>query len=64
MILLGLLAIYVLIGAAVALAFLTFGVARVLGPGEGVTLPARCVLFPGAVVLWPLVLSRWIGAAR
>jgi hypothetical protein len=64
MILLEALAVYALIGAATALAFLTRGIARVLGPGESVTLPARCLLFPAALLFWPLILIRWWRAAR
>jgi hypothetical protein len=64
MILLEALAVYALIGAATALAFLTRGIARVLGSGESVTLPARCLLFPGALLFWPLILIRWWRAAR
>jgi hypothetical protein len=58
------LAVYALIGAATALAFLIWGIARVLGPGESATLPARCLLFPGTLVFWPLILVRWLRALR
>ena len=64
MILLEAFAIYALIGAAIALAFLSRGIARVLGPGERVSLPARCLLFPGTLVFWPLILVRWRRAVR
>ncbi len=64
MLLLEALAIYALIGAALALAFLIWGVARVLGPGESVSLPARCLLFPATLVFWPLILARWLRAVR
>ena len=64
MILLEALAVYALIGAAIALAFLTWGIVRVLGPGASVSLPARCLLFPGTLVFWPLILTRWLRAAR
>ena len=57
-------AIYGLIGAAIAIAFLTKGIARVLGPGESVSLPARCLLFPGTLILWPLILVRWVRSPR
>lgn len=63
MILLEALAAYAAVGAVVALAFLSFGLARVLGPGAAASLPARCLWFPGAVVFWPLILMRWRGAA-
>ena len=64
MILLEVLAVYVLAGAAIALAFLTFGIARVLGPGSSASFAARCLWFPGAVVFWPLILGRWLKAGR
>ena len=64
MILIDLLAIYVIVGAVTALAFVTFGIARVLPAGTPVTLGARVLLMPGAALLWPYVLLRWIKAAR
>jgi hypothetical protein len=64
MLLLIILAVYALIGIAVAIAFLAGGIARVLGPGTGVSLPARCLLFPGTLVFWPLILARWLRPAR
>jgi hypothetical protein len=64
MLLLAALAVYALIGAALAVAFLARGIVRVLGPGESVSLPARCLLFPGTLVFWPLILVRWLKAAR
>ena len=47
-----------------ALAFVTFGVTRVLPAPVGVTLGARILLIPGAAALWPYVLCRWVGALR
>ena len=64
MVLIDLVAFYVLIGAATALAFVTIGIARVLPAGTPVTLGARVLLLPGATILWPYVLWRWIRAAR
>jgi hypothetical protein len=63
-ILIDLLALYAVLGAATALAFVTFGIARVLPAGTPVTLGARALLIPGAALLWPYVLLRWIKAAR
>jgi hypothetical protein len=57
MVLLYLLAAYVAVGIAVALAFVTVGVARV--QPMPVTVGARIMLLPGAFVLWPLVAMRW-----
>jgi hypothetical protein len=58
-IVLDVLALYVLVGAVTALAFVTFGISRVLPAGTPVTLGARLLLWPGAVLLWPYVLMRW-----
>ena len=44
-------------GIAVALAFVTVGVA---GAGMPVTVGARILLLPGAFVLWPWVAARWL----
>jgi hypothetical protein len=57
MALLYLLAAYVAIGIAVALAFAAVGVTRV--QPMPVTFGARILLLPGAFVLWPLVVTRW-----
>jgi hypothetical protein len=61
-VLIDLLALYALIGALTALAFVTFGIARVLPAGTPVTLGARVLLLPGAALLWPYVLLRWVKA--
>jgi hypothetical protein len=53
---------YVLAGLGVALAFVTFGVAKVLPISTSFTAGARLLLLPGAAALWPYVLARWLGA--
>jgi hypothetical protein len=55
--LLYLLAAYGAVGVAVAVAFVTVGVARV--QPMRVSVGARILLLPGAFVLWPLVVARW-----
>ena len=62
MILLDALALYAVVGLAIALAFVAVGVPQVLPPGTGVSLGARILLLPGATALWPYVLARWIKA--
>jgi hypothetical protein len=59
MILLDLLAAYAIAGAAIAVAFVLFGVSRVL-PHAAMTPGARILLLPGAIALWPVILGRWI----
>jgi hypothetical protein len=59
---LDLLALYALVGAVTAVAFVTFGIAQVLPAGTPVTVGARVLLLPGAFALWPYVLLRWVKA--
>jgi len=58
------LALYAAAGVVVALAFVAFGVTRVLGEPMPVTIGARILLFPGAAALWPYVLVRWLKSSR
>jgi hypothetical protein len=55
---------YAAAGVVTALAFVSFGVVRVLREPAPVTWPARILLIPGAAALWPYVLWRWAQAAR
>jgi len=64
MIVLTVLALYAATGVVVALAFVAFGVTRVLPEPAPVTIGARMLLFPGAFALWPYVLARWLKASR
>lgn len=55
------LALYVIAGVCTAIAFVGFGgVTRVLTESMPVTVGARILVLPGAAVLWPYVLYRWI----
>ena len=60
MIVVTILAIYAAIGAVVAAGFVVLGMGRGAGPAGPVTPGGRAVLWPGAVVLWPLVAWRWV----
>jgi hypothetical protein len=55
----GLLLAYAAVGLVTAVAFVTFGVVRVLPQPAPVTIPARILLIPAAAALWPYVLLRW-----
>jgi hypothetical protein len=57
-ILLGGFALYIASGLVLGLAFVSFGVTRV--QSAPVTVGARILLLPGATVLWPFVLWRWL----
>ena len=56
--------LYVLIGIVTAVAFLISGVTRVFVHPVPVSIPARILLLPGATILWPYVLVRWLGAEK
>jgi hypothetical protein len=58
------LALYAAAGIAIGIAFVLFGVTRVLPEPAPVTAGARILLFPGAAALWPYVLMRWLKSAR
>lgn len=62
MILLYGLALYALFGIVTAVAFVIFGVARVLPLSATMTAGARILILPGAAALWPYVLMRWLKA--
>jgi hypothetical protein len=53
-----LLVAYLALGIIVALAFVIAGVTKV--QPIPVTLGARIVLWPGALLLWPYVAVRWL----
>lgn len=56
--------LYAAAGLILALAFVAIGAPRLIGPQAGhtpITLGARVLLIPGAILLWPLVLWRWLG---
>ena len=55
-------ALYVAAGIVFALAFLTFGVTRALPEPIPVSAGARILFIPASIVLWPLVLARWLQA--
>ena len=54
---------YGYIGLAVAAAFLLFGIERV-DPRARRTYAFRPLLIPGCIVLWPLVIARWVAVER
>jgi hypothetical protein len=61
-ILFGALVVYLAVGLLTAIAFVTLGVTRV--QSAPVTIGARILLIPGAVALWPLIMSRWLARRR
>jgi hypothetical protein len=62
MILLYALALYLAIGLVTGAAFVILGVEQVAH--APVTLGARILLLPGATLLWPYVINRWLTSPR
>lgn len=48
------------IGTLVAVAFLVLAVHRVVEGARGSSVAFRLLVLPGAILLWPVVLRRWI----
>ena len=60
-----LLAIYACIGILVAIPFSIAGAHKIFDEPAEMSAGARLAILPGAIVLWPLVLKRWIaGGAK
>jgi hypothetical protein len=51
--------LYAAVGIAAAVAFVSFGISRVLPHPMPATLGARLLILPGSAALWPYVLWRW-----
>jgi hypothetical protein len=56
------LALYATAGLFVAIAFAGWGASRVLPQPMPLTFVARLLLLPGAFILWPYILIRWLKA--
>lgn len=55
--------IYAVLGSALALVFLLVGIDRI-DPAASGAYAFRPLLFPGLVLLWPLVAVRWFTLVR
>lgn len=59
-----LLGVYLGVGVVFAIAFVLRGVGRIDTAATGAPLGFRLLIIPGSAALWPLLLRRWIAAAR
>ncbi len=53
---------YAIIGLLFALAFVSRGAQKVDQQAAGTSFAFRCLIFPGALAFWPLLLRRWFHA--
>ena len=56
--------IYGLIGAVVALIFVTIGIGRLDSGARGFQPLFRLIVIPGTIVLWPLIVIRMVASLR
>ena len=56
--------VYLGIGAAFALVFQVFGLAKVDPAAKGAGLPFRLLITPGLVALWPVIAMKWKKASN
>lgn len=54
------LAAYLGLGALFAAVFVAFGVSRIDSIARGMPWSARLLVVPGSLVLWPLLLFKWL----
>ena len=59
-----LLGVYAVTGILFAIAFVIIGVSRIDPVAKNSTLAFRLIVLPGAALLWPLLLRRWIEEVR
>jgi hypothetical protein len=57
------LAAYLALGLAFAVPFAAFGVGRIDPDARRGTLGFRLLIVPGATLLWPMLLARWVRGA-
>lgn len=55
-----LLAIYFLIGIIIAIPFAFLAAGKILDEPADMTIGARILIIPGAAIVWPIVLTRWL----
>ncbi|MEO1786818.1 MAG: hypothetical protein AAFR41_07330 [Pseudomonadota bacterium] len=58
--LVGAMAVYIAIGALVALVTVTVGAPRIDPAARGMPIQARMLIFPGAMLLWPIMLIKLV----
>jgi hypothetical protein len=57
-------ALYLFCGFVFALAFVTKGVDKMDEGARGAGVGFRIIIIPGTMVFWPVLLKKWIAAAK
>ena len=56
--------LYVALGGLFAVLFVTRGISRIDAAAQESTVGFRLVIFPGTILLWPLLLQQWMRKSR
>ena len=59
-ILLIIVAVYLVVGVLFVIPFLMKGLTKVDEGAQGSTIGFKIIIIPGVIVLWPLLLSKWM----
>ncbi|MEO9971247.1 MAG: hypothetical protein ABJG15_15730 [Hyphomonadaceae bacterium] len=54
------LGLYFLIGVVFAVLFVSLGVQKIDPAARGMPIRARLIILPGTMLLWPLMLVKWM----
>ena len=55
---------YLSIGLVVGILFISLGVAKIDAAAQGSSIWFRLIILPGSILLWPVVLLRWVQKLR
>lgn len=58
------LALYLALGLVFALVFVSLGVQRIDTSAVNASFGFRMIILPGTIALWPIMLVKWLKAAR
>ena len=56
--------IYLLLGFAFALVFITVGAGRLDEKTKGTSWVFKALIFPGSIALWPVLLLKWMKKSK
>ena len=56
--------VYLLLGVLFVIPFLMKGLTKVDKGALGSTVGFKIIIVPGVIVLWPLMLRKWLAASR
>jgi len=55
---------YLIFGVVFAIAFVLLGIEKVDATAHGSTVGFRLIIIPGAILLWPVLLRKWLSTTK